>query len=76
MFFLHHGMIDRVFWIWQNLKPLDRRHVVAGTMTMGNKPPSRKATLDDMVDLGGLREKQRLDDLLDSTFGVFCYVYT
>lgn len=76
MFFLHHGMIDRVFWIWQNLDPEHRRHVVSGTMTMRNTPPSRNATLDDMVDLGGLRELQRLDDLLDTTSGAFCYVYT
>lgn len=76
MFFLHHGMIDRVFWIWQNLEPERRRHVVAGTITLGNNPPSRNATLEDIVDMGGLGENRKLDDLLDSTLGDLCYVYT
>lgn len=76
MFFLHHGMIDRVFWIWQNLEPESRRHVVAGTITLGNDPPSRDASLEDLVDMGGLGENRKLDDLLDSTFGELCYVYT
>lgn len=75
MFFLHHGMIDRVFWTWQNLDPENRRHVVSGTMTMHNKPPSRNITLDDMIGLDGLGESRRLDDLLDTTDGPFCYVY-
>ncbi|KAI9929822.1 hypothetical protein ASPWEDRAFT_147128 [Aspergillus wentii DTO 134E9] len=75
-FFVHHAMIDRVFWIWQNLDPANRRDKVSGTITMMNTPPSRNATLDDIVDLDLLAEPYRLGDLLDTTAGPFCYVYT
>lgn len=68
-------MIDRVFWIWQNQHPDTRHDVVAGTLTMKNKPPSRNATLDDLADLGGLAEPIPLRDLLDTTRGPFCYIY-
>lgn len=42
---------------------------------MHNMPPSRDVRLNDMIDMGGLGESYRLDDLLDSTGGPFCYVY-
>ncbi|ODM19357.1 hypothetical protein SI65_05975 [Aspergillus cristatus] len=74
-FYVHHAMIDRVFWIWQNRDPETRRHTVAGTITMFNDPQSRNTTLDDIVDLGGLVEPYRLGDLLDTTGGPFCYTY-
>lgn len=74
-FFIHHGMIDRVFWIWQNQDPENRRHVVAGTHTMYNKPASQNVTLDDPIHLGGLARDYRIDDLLDTTDGPFCYIY-
>ena len=69
-------MIDRVFWIWQNRDPENRRHVVAGTHTMYNKPPSQNGTLDDAINLGGLGKiDYRIDDLLDTLDGPFCYIY-
>jgi len=68
-------MIDRVFWNWQNRDPETRQHTVAGILTMFNDPPSRNTTLYDTVDLGGLLEPYRLEDLLDTTSWPFCYMY-
>ena len=42
---------------------------------MFNDPPSRNTTLYDTVDLGGLLEPYRLEDLLDTTSWPFCYMY-
>ncbi|KAL5621035.1 hypothetical protein FOBRF1_004281 [Fusarium oxysporum] len=42
VFFLHHAMVDRVYWIWQALHPKQARDI-AGTITIGNRPPSRDA---------------------------------
>lgn len=50
--------------------------MVAGTITINNIPPSRNATLNDTVSLGVLAEPYRLGDLLDTTEGPFCYIYT
>ncbi|KAI0132820.1 hypothetical protein BJ170DRAFT_615493 [Xylariales sp. AK1849] len=77
-FYLHHGQIDRVYWIWQ-LQDLEKRlGEVAGTITPGNSPPSRNGTADDELDLGFLAEKVRLGDALTTIGGIggtFCYVY-
>ncbi|KAH8897262.1 putative tyrosinase [Thozetella sp. PMI_491] len=51
MFWLHHAMVDRTYWIWQNQKPVERAFYINGTRTMLNKPPSGKATMEDIIDL-------------------------
>ncbi|ORY64814.1 tyrosinase central domain-containing protein [Pseudomassariella vexata] len=77
-FYLHHGMIDRVYWIWQLQNLPARLHDVSGTITPANSPPSRNGTLDDELDLGLLAEKLRLGDALKTMGGLdgqFCYIY-
>ncbi|KAF4473449.1 tyrosinase, partial [Fusarium agapanthi] len=46
VFFLHHAMVDRVYWIWQALHPKQARNI-AGTITTGNRPPIRDALKSD-----------------------------
>jgi len=78
-FYLHHSMIDRVWWMWQILNPSKRTKgttAIAGTRTFMNQPPSADATIDDIIDLGytgGAPLKIR--DLLSTTEGPFCYMY-
>ncbi|KAH9214621.1 hypothetical protein DL95DRAFT_435895 [Leptodontidium sp. 2 PMI_412] len=77
-FFLHHGMIDRVWWIWQTQDLPARLKAVSGTLTLFNDPPSRNATLNDDVDLGLIAPPVKLGSLLDTMGGLggeFCYVY-
>ncbi|KAF4550076.1 Tyrosinase-like protein 2 [Elsinoe fawcettii] len=75
-FWLHHAMIDRVWWIWQS-QGSGREDVVAGTITLNDNPPSRNATLDDEVDMGAglLAENLKIRDLVRTTDGPFCYLY-
>lgn len=76
-FFLHHAQIDRVYWIWQNQDLPNRLRTISGTITMLNTPPSRNATLDDMMDLGvndGFRGI-KIRDAMSTMAGPFCYVY-
>ncbi|KAI1136430.1 Di-copper centre-containing protein [Hypoxylon sp. FL0543] len=75
-FYLHHGMIDLVWWIWQSLDYKNRRDAISGTGTFLNVPPSPNTTLDDIVDLGyagggpiTMRELMSIQD------GPFCYTY-
>lgn len=75
-FWHHHGMIDRVYWIWQSLDLWDRLQDISGTGTFLNTPPSPNTTLDTVVDLGyaaGMPTPMR--DLMSTTDGLFCYVY-
>jgi tyrosinase len=74
-FFLHHAMIDRTWWTWQNLDPEERTYKVAGTLTITDMPPSRNATLEDVMDLGVNGESITLRESMSTIGGPFCYVY-
>lgn len=75
-FWQHHGMIDRVWWIWQQLNLPRRLNVVAGTGTFLNLPPSAEVTLDTVIDLGYAGgDPIALRDVVSTTAGPFCYVY-
>ncbi|KAI5776378.1 tyrosinase central domain-containing protein [Geopyxis carbonaria] len=77
-FFLHHGMIDRVWWIWQMLDLKNRVNTVAGTITINDLPPSRNGTLEDLVDMGVNNQPGgavKLGTLTSTVAGPFCYVY-
>jgi tyrosinase len=75
-FFLHHSMVDYVWWIWQALH-LDQARTVGGTLTPFNNPPTRNATLEDPVAMNYLNlEPKTIGDLLDTMDGEnFCYIY-
>lgn len=49
---------------------------IYGTSTMNNRPPSRNATLNDVLDMSPLSEIRPLRELID-TIGdsPFCFVY-
>ncbi|EFW14572.1 hypothetical protein D8B26_006956 [Coccidioides posadasii str. Silveira] len=75
-FFFHHAMIDRVWWIWQNLDLKNRQNAIHGTGTFLNDPPSPDTTLDTMVDLGYAGGPMLpMRDLMSTINGPFCYVY-
>lgn len=77
-FYLHHSMIDRVWWIWQMLDPKNRVHgkdALAGTNTFLNMPPSADTTFDDYVDLAWVGPEKQIKDLMSTLSGPFCYVY-
>lgn len=76
VFWMHHAMLDRVWFIWQALH-LNQAETIAGTITIFDKPPSRNATLDDPLYMGTINAPTRpISDLL-STLGdsPLCYIY-
>ncbi|KAF2458430.1 hypothetical protein BDY21DRAFT_414745 [Lineolata rhizophorae] len=75
-FFLHHAMIDRVFWTWQNQDPRHRTNVVGGHITLNNSPPSAEGTLDDPLDIGVNGDTITIGDAASTIGGTpFCYIY-
>ncbi|KAL9081247.1 MAG: hypothetical protein Q9157_000222 [Trypethelium eluteriae] len=77
-FFLHHAMIDRVFWTWQNQDVKPRTfgdNSLSGTITLNNVPPSRNTTKDDLIDLGVNAPPIRIKDTLSTIGGPLCYIY-
>ncbi|KZL77858.1 FAD binding domain-containing protein [Colletotrichum tofieldiae] len=74
-FFLHHAMVDRVYWLWQALH-LWNAFEIAGTITINNRPASRDALKSDILDLGVNAENRTIDDVLNTIGGSpLCYVY-
>lgn len=74
-FYLHHTMVDRMYWMWQSLH-IDQAKTISGSITFGNRPPSRNATLDDPIELPFLGvEIETIGSLLDTLDGPYCYVY-
>ncbi|KAJ5924399.1 hypothetical protein N7466_008586 [Penicillium verhagenii] len=77
-FYHHHGMVDRVWWIWQNMDWKNRQFAISGTSTFMDTPQSANVTLDYMLDVGyanGNLGSVALRDLMSTTAGPFCYVY-
>ena len=75
-FFLHHTMVDRVWWIWQNQDLEKRTNVIAGTLTFLNRPPSRNATLQDPMTLTHVGVPNiTVADAVSTLGGPFCYIY-
>lgn len=75
-FYLHHSMIDRVWWMWQMADPENRINAISGTRTFNNNPPSANGTLDDISEFGfAAGPARKMRDLVSTTGGPFCYVY-
>ena len=77
IFFLHHAQLDRVWWIWQNQDIEKRRKepVESYTITWGNFPQSRAASIDDLVDVGPSGDPIKISELMSSIGGALCYIY-
>lgn len=71
-------MIDRTWWIWQQLDRNTRTGAdgISGTGTFLNSPPSPDTTLDTPIDLGfAAGPPQKMADLMSTTEGPMCYIY-
>ena len=64
-FYQHHAMIDRLYWMWQVLHPLEANKV-NGTVTFRNNPPSRVGTVDDLLEVGKLAPWVPIKDVLNT----------
>ena len=74
-FYLHHGNIDRLHWIWQNLQ-WETRQTISGTNTMYNYPPSANAVLTDNMGFEPLHRNITIGATMDTVGGTpLCYVY-
>ena len=74
-FYLHHGNIDRMHFIWQNLD-WEKRQTISGTNTMFNYPPSAVAVLTDNMGFEPLNRNTTIGKAMDTVGGTpMCYVY-
>lgn len=73
-FFPHHGMVDRVWWTWQNLDLATRGNAIAGGTSIEGGPD---ATLDDVMSFGKYvgYPDIKIRDAMSTLSGPFCYIY-
>lgn len=78
-FWVHHGMMDRMWTFWQALDPATRHCDISGGdyghMTWANEPPSRKVRLSDVLDMGYAGESTTIGEVMDTLSGPLCYFY-
>lgn len=75
MFFLHHGQIDRTWWIWQNQDIAARQNAIGGTITLNNSPASRAGLLNDTISVGVNAPDVTIQDMMNTMAGELCYIY-
>ncbi|KAM7187605.1 hypothetical protein V8F33_011161 [Rhypophila sp. PSN 637] len=74
-FYLHHGQIDRLYWIWQALDFPNRQNVHGSNVFM-DIFPSANTTLDDIIDISPLAPPVKIRDMMNTLGGTpLCYVY-
>jgi tyrosinase len=75
-FYLHHGQIDRMWFLWQSLNPA-KANTISGTNTFQNTPPSANTTLNDIIQFQwAAGPPAKIGDLMSTTEGPFCYTYS
>jgi tyrosinase len=74
-FWLHHSMIDNLWAQWQLQDPETRTFALSGTVTTLNNPPSENATVDFVTQFGYLDGTRKLEELMASQGGMYCYRY-
>lgn len=76
-FFPHHAMVDRVWWIWQNLDLKTRERALAGGAGSIGDANAKNATLDDALVMGPYVDYPNvtIGDAMSTIGGPFCYIY-
>jgi tyrosinase len=83
VFYFHHGMLDRLWWIWQMQDPENRINAFPSFGTPSHSHSGRKQRRaqdprDAIIDLEWLAPPIKLteaSDQLGGNGGKFCYIY-
>ncbi|RDL40017.1 uncharacterized protein BP5553_04357 [Venustampulla echinocandica] len=70
IFFLHHTMVDRIWWLWQQQNPSVRTNDFSGTEYAGVA-----ATLDDLMPMMGIATDRKVGDFMSTSTTDLCYKY-
>lgn len=70
IFYLHHGQLDRVWWLWQNRDKANRIKDYSGANLNGGN-----VSLTDVLPLAGLDKDVTVAEIMDTEGGELCYRY-
>jgi tyrosinase len=74
LFYLHHGNLDHIFWMWQQQDLEPRLNQVGGPIEPFDYS-GKNVTLDFTINIGKLAGDATLKSLLDTEGGTLCYTY-
>lgn len=74
-FMLHHGMVDRLWAMWQAEDERTRRYAMNGSSTMWDRPNTPPVTVETEVEFGVLDRPRRMGELMDPRGFHYCYEY-
>ncbi|KAI9703544.1 MAG: hypothetical protein M1820_005848 [Bogoriella megaspora] len=72
VFMLHHGQLDRLWWLWQNRDWANRAHQYEGPAATNS---SSRASITDMLPFGDLTLDVKVSDIIETEGQVLCYRY-
>ncbi|KAH7014498.1 uncharacterized protein B0I36DRAFT_378185 [Microdochium trichocladiopsis] len=75
LFFLHHAQIDHLWWLWQQEDTSKRLTEYNGPAFHFNEEGSREVSLDDVLPMYGLVERELTVREVIDTYGELCYSY-
>jgi tyrosinase len=79
VFYLHHGQVDRLWWLWQRQDLATRQFEYQGpgenVRVFGNNDTHSNATLDDVIQLGMIAESIRVRESMSTESDLLCYQY-
>ncbi|CAG8163098.1 unnamed protein product [Penicillium olsonii] len=75
-FMLHHGMIDRLWAMWQSDDEKKRRHALNGTDTILNPPTAKQVTLQTEMEFGVLGRSRSVGRTMHPAKHGYCYSYS
>lgn len=74
-FYLHHGMVDRTWALWQAKDEETRLTALYGTSSNFNDPTTPNVTLDTQLTFGILSEPKAIGELMSTSDHGLCYEY-
>ena len=73
LFYLHHSMLDKIWWQWQNANRTQRLREIEGPL--GGEAGQQSATLNFEIHLGHLHRNITIDEVMDTRGHYLCYIY-
>ncbi|KAL2801047.1 tyrosinase central domain protein [Aspergillus keveii] len=77
VFMLHHGMVDRMWALWQGKGSTDEGRLFAlnGTAVINNPPGEPLVTTETLIEFGILDQPRKIGELMDLQSAEYCYRY-
>ncbi|TEB30618.1 Di-copper centre-containing protein [Coprinellus micaceus] len=75
LFYLHHANLDRVWWLWQEADPANRRYDISGPIVKFGTSLDPQVNLDFQLDFPSLGSNVTIRETMDASLEPNCFTY-